>query len=200
MNNRIRTQKKVYTPTTSASEPECYLCQVVETGECMIVHRSNVDEANDSEDEKDANDDEQIVHLKSLSTLQSATKKTIDNLQTHIQGTLSPMNYPLDLNNFNLINLSSFRESGQDQKLDDVIYKGISLTRIRRKNIDDYGRQVLCEIFSHEELISSILLPDAMRSQYRIAADRYNKFYNRLVKLKSADFLADERKHDRKST
>ncbi|CAF4198919.1 unnamed protein product, partial [Rotaria sordida] len=187
MNNRIRTQKKVYTPTTSASEPECYLCQVIETGECMIVHRSSmkrvyddtaeimvysrriliildIDEANDSEGEKDANDDEQIVHLKSLSTLHSATKKTIDNLQTHIQGTLSPMNYPLDLNNFNLINLSSFRESGQDQKLDDVIYKGISLTRIRRKNIDDYGRQVLCEIFSHEELISSILLPGI--SQY----------------------------------
>ncbi|CAF1482427.1 unnamed protein product, partial [Rotaria sordida] len=292
MNNRIRTQKKVYTPTTSAPEPECYLCRIIETGECMIVHRSsikriyddtaeimvydrrieatieyrgtrdecrrvwekkeegqksnNVDEANDSEGEKDANDDEQIVHLKSLSTsnsliksrtpqqkripldplvkihhrssaLNSATKKTIDDIQTHIQGTLSFINYPLDLNNFNLIDLSSFRESGQDQKFDDVIYKGINLTRIRGKNIGDYGRQVLHEIFSHEELISSILPPggsqyarkpldfekfeflhDAMRSKYRIAGDRYDEFYSKLVRPKLADFLADERKRDRK--
>ncbi|CAF1479559.1 unnamed protein product [Rotaria sordida] len=169
---------------------------------------NNVDKAYDSENEKDANDDDSVVHLKSLSTsdfltkprtpqekripldplvkihhrssaLHSATKKTIDNLQTHIQGTLSLMNYPLDLNNFNLIDLSSFRESGQDQKFDDVIYKDINLTRIRGKNIGDY---------------------DATRSKYRIAADQYDEFFNKLVRPKLADFLADERKRDRKST
>ena len=42
MNNRIRTQKKVYTPTTSVPESEHYWCQVIETGERIIVHRSSM--------------------------------------------------------------------------------------------------------------------------------------------------------------
>ena len=47
MNNRNRTQKKVYTPT-SAPEPECYLCRLIETGECIIVHRSSTKHVYDS--------------------------------------------------------------------------------------------------------------------------------------------------------
>ncbi|CAF1526188.1 unnamed protein product [Rotaria sordida] len=189
------------------------------------------------------------IHHRS-SALHSATKKTIDNLQTHIQVKLmynpffvaSSLIKHIDIqfntirqenekqymqlskkidrkHHFDTIDLSSFRESGQDQKFDDVIYKDINLTRIRGKNIGDYGRQVLRVVFSHEELISSILPPggaqyarkpldfekfeflhDATRSKYRIAADQYDEFFNKSVRPKLADFLADERKRDRKST
>lgn len=42
MNNRVRTQKKVYTPTTTTAQPEAFLCRNIETGEYIIVHRSSV--------------------------------------------------------------------------------------------------------------------------------------------------------------
>jgi hypothetical protein len=42
MTNRIRTQKKIYTPTTTTVEPESFLCQIIETGEYVIVHRSSM--------------------------------------------------------------------------------------------------------------------------------------------------------------
>lgn len=41
MTGRIRTQKKIYTPT-AIPEPECFLCQVIETQEYVIVHRSSM--------------------------------------------------------------------------------------------------------------------------------------------------------------
>ena len=41
MNSRIRTQKKIYTPPTTV-EPESYLCQIIETGQFIIVHRSSM--------------------------------------------------------------------------------------------------------------------------------------------------------------
>jgi hypothetical protein len=40
--NRSRTQKKVYTPTTTTPEPECFLCQIIENGEYVIVHRTSM--------------------------------------------------------------------------------------------------------------------------------------------------------------
>ena len=40
---------------------------------------------------------------------------------------------------------------------------------------------------------------EAMRGKYRISEDRYQDFYNRLVRPKLVDFLSDERKRWRKS-
>ncbi|CAF1498432.1 unnamed protein product [Rotaria sordida] len=193
---------------------------------------NNVDKAYDSENEKDANDDDSVVHLKSLSIklmynpffVASSLIKHIDiqfnTIRQENEKQYMQLSKKIDRkHHFDTIDLSSFRESGQDQKFDDVIYKDINLTRIRGKNIGDYGRQVLRVVFSHEELISSILPPggaqyarkpldfekfeflhDATRSKYRIAADQYDEFFNKLVRPKLADFLADERKRDRKST
>ncbi|CAF2270001.1 unnamed protein product [Rotaria magnacalcarata] len=42
MTSRIRTQKKIYTPTTNTPEAECYLCEIIETKEYVIVHRSSI--------------------------------------------------------------------------------------------------------------------------------------------------------------
>lgn len=42
MTGRIRTQKKVFTPTTNTIEPEAFLCQIIETGEYVIVQRSSI--------------------------------------------------------------------------------------------------------------------------------------------------------------
>ncbi|CAF3343714.1 unnamed protein product [Rotaria socialis] len=99
------------------------------------------------------------------------------------------------------------------------MYKDLNLSHIRGKTIGDYARQVLRAIFSHEELLSSILPPggqqfirkpldsgrfeflhNTMRVKYRISADRYDEFSGKLVRSKLVDFLADERKRDRKST
>ena len=41
MNSRVRTQKKIYTPT-GTNGPDSFLCKVIETGEFIIVHRSSV--------------------------------------------------------------------------------------------------------------------------------------------------------------
>ncbi|CAF4953323.1 unnamed protein product, partial [Rotaria socialis] len=40
----------------------------------------------------------------------------------------------------------------------------------------------------------------AMRVKYQISVDRYDEFYGKLVRSKLVDFLADERKRQRKST
>ncbi len=42
MTSRIRTQKKIFTPTTTTVEPESFLCRIIETGEYVIVHRSSI--------------------------------------------------------------------------------------------------------------------------------------------------------------
>lgn len=42
MTGRIRTQKKIFTLTTTTVEPESFLCQNIETGEYVIVHRSSM--------------------------------------------------------------------------------------------------------------------------------------------------------------
>jgi uncharacterized protein YcaQ len=42
MTSRIRTQKKIFTPTTTNQEPQCFLCKIIETGEIMIVQRSSI--------------------------------------------------------------------------------------------------------------------------------------------------------------
>ncbi|CAM4842552.1 unnamed protein product [Rotaria magnacalcarata] len=42
MTGRIRTQKKIFTPTTNTYEPECFLCQIIDTQEYVIVHRSSM--------------------------------------------------------------------------------------------------------------------------------------------------------------
>jgi hypothetical protein len=41
-------------------------------------------------------------------------------------------------------------------------------------------------------------LLEAMRCEYRIAPEHYDEFYWKLVRPKLADFLADDRKRDRK--
>ncbi|CAF4349356.1 unnamed protein product, partial [Rotaria sp. Silwood2] len=83
----------------------------------------------------------------------------------------------------------------------------------RGKNMDDYGRKVLRTLFTHEELISSILPPggshycrkpldnkrfeqfhEAMRCKYQIGEHRYDEFFTKLVRNKLADLLPDERK------
>ncbi|CAF1389510.1 unnamed protein product [Rotaria sp. Silwood1] len=173
-----------------------------------------------------------------ISAVHPETEKTIDDLQRNIQASSLIKHIDIQFktirqenekqymllskkidrkNQFNAIDLSSFRESSQDQKFDDVIYNNINLTRIRAKNVGDYGRQVLRKIFSDEELISSILPPEgqqyarkpldvekfeflhnALRSKYHIAADRYDEFYNKLIRLKLAEFLSNERKRHRK--
>ncbi|CAF4049921.1 unnamed protein product [Rotaria magnacalcarata] len=42
MNNRARTQKKNFTPTTAGAQPQSFLCRTIETGEYVIVHRSSI--------------------------------------------------------------------------------------------------------------------------------------------------------------
>ena len=42
MNSRIRTQKKVFTPTTTAIQPQSFLCRSIETGEYLVVQRSSI--------------------------------------------------------------------------------------------------------------------------------------------------------------
>ena len=37
-----------------------------------------------------------------------------------------------------------------------------------------------------------------MRVKYRIARDRYDEFFTKLIRSKLVDFLADERKRERK--
>ncbi|CAF5153057.1 unnamed protein product, partial [Rotaria magnacalcarata] len=34
--------KKIYTPTTNAPEPECFLCRIIDSGEYVIVQRSSM--------------------------------------------------------------------------------------------------------------------------------------------------------------
>ncbi|CAF2115959.1 unnamed protein product [Rotaria magnacalcarata] len=118
--------------------------------------------------------------------------------------------------NIDSIDLSAFREPGNDQARDDVIHDNVNLLRIRGKNVGDYGRQVLRCLYSREELLVSILPPggtqysrkpldivrfekfhDAMRGKYRIADHYYDEFYNKLVRPKLVDFLSDERKRER---
>ncbi|CAF4349298.1 unnamed protein product [Rotaria sp. Silwood2] len=290
MNNRVRTQKKIYTPTTTTNEPDCYLCKIIETGECIIVNRSsmkrvyddtaeimvygrrmeatilivldillfvaqvlvknvemyakkkertvnsnNFDEPNNSQDEENANDDddEPIDLLKSLSNDDRSSDEENDNAfltpsSTHslikhmdIQFNSIPQENDKQFlqlskkidhkHTFDSIDLSSFRESGQHEKFGDVMHGNINLSRIRGRNIGDYARQALGAIFSHEELLSSILPPgghqyvrkpldNAVRGKYEIGASYYNEFYAKLVRPKLVDFLADERKRDRRST
>ena len=42
MTGRIRTQKKIYSPTTTTCEPESFLCKIIGTDQYLIVHRSSV--------------------------------------------------------------------------------------------------------------------------------------------------------------
>ena len=42
MDSRIRTQKKVFTPTATHPEPQCFLCKLIETGETIIVQKSSI--------------------------------------------------------------------------------------------------------------------------------------------------------------
>ncbi|CAF1470043.1 unnamed protein product [Adineta ricciae] len=332
MNNRVRIQKKVYTPT-STPEPECFLCQVIETGESIIVPRSSmkriyddtaeilfhgrrmeatieyrgthrecrrvwenkgegqqfndIHEINDSDKEIE-DDDEPVIQLRRLTTTDLATnprtpqqkrkalspvaqerrpssasspfvRRKIDGVQIHIAGdsrssdeenndqqllnfsSASSLMKHIDVQfkvireenekqytqlskkidrkyQFDTIDISSFRESNENARFDDVVYKDINLTRIRSKDFGDYARLVLRQLYSREELVSSILPPggsqyarkpldsgrfeylhDALRSKYHLAADKYDEFYSKLVRPKLADFLNDERKRGRKA-
>lgn len=42
MTCRVRTQKKIFTPTTTQTEPQCFLCKIIETGETIIVQKSSI--------------------------------------------------------------------------------------------------------------------------------------------------------------
>jgi hypothetical protein len=42
MAGRIKTQKKIFTPTVTTVEPESFLCRLIETGQYVIVQRSSM--------------------------------------------------------------------------------------------------------------------------------------------------------------
>ncbi|CAF3339339.1 unnamed protein product [Rotaria socialis] len=330
MNGRIRTQKKIYTPTTNAPEPECFLCRIIDSGEYVIVQRSSMkriyddsaeimvygrrteariehrgtreecrrvwgnkeeihklkdrDPQYDSDIEEDVDlneyDEEPTETLTCYSTSKTSTKtfapqrkRTLveSSITMNSRSSISPKKtkhndfekeiqvLPNDIlndeennkrcltasstssiiqhidtlfssvrrenekqfkelskkidrkHNIDSIDLSAFREPGNDQPRDDVVHDNVNLLRIRGKNVGDYGRQVLHCLYSREELLVSILPPggtqysrkpldivrfekfhDAMRGKYRIADHYYDEFYNKLVRPKLVDFLSDE--------
>ncbi|CAM4841998.1 unnamed protein product [Rotaria magnacalcarata] len=329
--------KKIYTPTTNAPEPECFLCRIIDSGEYVIVQRSSMkriyddsaeimvygrrteariehrgtreecrrvwgnkeeihkiiifdrDPQYDSDIEEDVDlneyDEEPTEILTCYSTSKTSTKtfapqrkRTLveSSITINSRSSISPKKtkhndfekeiqvLPNDIlndeennkrcltasstssiiqhidalfssvrrenekqfkelskqidrkHNIDSIDLSAFREPGNDQARDDVIHDNVNLLRIRGKNVGDYGRQVLRCLYSREELLVSILPPggtqysrkpldivrfekfhDAMRGKYRIADHYYDEFYNKLVRPKLVDFLSDERKRER---
>ncbi|CAF1324659.1 unnamed protein product [Rotaria sordida] len=314
MNDRIRTQKKIFTPTTTATQPQSFLCRSIETGECVIVHRSSLkrtyddtaeiimhgrrtevkiefrvsNEESNAEDEQDTNSEEDPIEILTTSSVpQKLTKHggsqhqrslIDDGTHTHDRHMTSYTNKKIKKNNFqkntdlgenslnddnndnqdlntssdnplckhmeilfgnmkkendkkfnalskkidrkfnaDITDLSAFRDNSEKQLPNAVIHNGENLLNIRGKSIGDYARQVLRTLYSHEELISSILPPggpqysrkcldqvkfeklhEAMRCKYRIAEEHYDNFYGKLIRPKLVDFLGDERKRDRK--
>ncbi|CAF1367943.1 unnamed protein product [Rotaria sordida] len=95
------------------------------------------------------------------------------------------------------VDLSSFREPG-DNQTNNEIYNNTNLLSIRGKNIGDYARKALRIIYSHEELLSSVLPSEAMGAKYHICEHRYDEFFTKLVRPKLVNFLSDERKRERK--
>ncbi len=58
------------------------------------------------------------------------------------------------------------------------MYEKINLVHIRGKNVGDFARQVLKTIFTHEELITSILPPGgAHYSRKTLDEEKFNLFH-----------------------
>ncbi|CAM4837547.1 unnamed protein product [Rotaria magnacalcarata] len=276
--------KKIYTPTTNAPEPECFLCRIIDSGEYVIVQRSSMKRIYDDSAEimvYGRRTEARIEHRASKTstkTFAPQRKRTLveSSITINSRSSISPKKtkhndfekeiqvLPNDIlndeennkrcltasstssiiqhidtlfssvrrenekqfkelskkndrkHNIDSIDLSAFREPGNDQPRDDVVHDNVNLLRIRGKNVGDYGRQVLRCLYSREELLVSILPPggtqfsrkpldivrfekfhDAMRGKYRIADHYYDEFYNKLVRPKLVDFLSDERKRER---
>ncbi|CAF1957305.1 unnamed protein product [Rotaria magnacalcarata] len=86
------------------------------------------------------------------------------------------------------------------------------------RSVGDYARQVLRNLYSHEEIISSVLPPGgahysrkcldperfeklhrAIQNKYRIADEHYDDFFTKMIRPKLVDFVCDERKRDRQA-
>ncbi|CAF1218120.1 unnamed protein product [Adineta steineri] len=107
--------------------------------------------------------------------------------------------------------LDSYREK-------DEIFNGKDLLTIRGRDIYDFGRQILRELFTPQELNECILPPgrkhlsrppldvdrfnifhEAVRIKYRLSALHYDSCFSKLIKPRMSDFLIDERKRQAKA-
>ncbi|CAF1427315.1 unnamed protein product, partial [Rotaria magnacalcarata] len=163
--------------------------------------------------------DESHLNVSSASSIIQHLDVVLDSIRQENQKYFVQLSKKIEKNNHaNDMDISTYREPGTSQILEDVMHGNINLLLIRGKSVGDYARQVLRSLYSREELTSSILPPGgeqfarkpldnqrfeklhrALRCKYNISGSRYDEFFHKLIRPKLVDFLSDERKRARKS-